>query len=408
MSLFFNVGSSNRLTDSYQAGFEAASDACEGMDEEKSCLLFVFASSVFEQERVLSGVRKACPQAAVVGGSTAGEIVKEGQRHKSVVVAAISSESLKYITASEENIKDNEVEFASKLGEKLKQLMPEMRAIVVFPDILVGDGAAIVRGFQKVLGSRFPIVGGAPGDDFNFKKTYQYQDEKVISGGISAVGLSGDTVMNVRIGHGWKPVGLPVTITRAKGTTVYEINDKPAIDLYKDYFGVEHAAALEHEALAQIAIKSPLGLKPAADREEYIVSASISANPNDGSITCAAEIPEGATMRLMMSDQDEAVSAAHGAASQLKKDFEDDNATLKGVLVFNCIAREKLFGEEGDREIGTIRQIFGDDVEMAGLYTYGEIAPIDGIKEGISDVCTRFHNETVVLLGFGEKNEDIV
>jgi hypothetical protein len=69
-------------------------------------------------------------------------------------------------------------------------------------------------------------------------------------------------------------------------------------------------------------------------------------------------------------------------------------------LVFNCIARNKLFGRNATDEIEAIRSILGQDVPVIGFYTYGEIAPfgIEGAKRK-----SYFHNETAVVIALGSK-----
>ena len=44
------------------------------------------------------------------------------------------------------------------------------------------------------------------------------------------------------------------------GAVLHEVNNKPAISIYEDYFGAEEAAVLKTESLAKLATY-PLGLK---------------------------------------------------------------------------------------------------------------------------------------------------
>ena len=60
------------------------------------------------------------------------------------------------------------------------------------------------------------------------------------------------------------------------------------------------------------------------------------------------------------------------------------------------MARCKLLGREGGKEIKAVQNILGKDVPLIGLYTYGEMAPLGG-KIG-SKCFSVFHNETMALL----------
>src|SRR3989344_5889722 len=81
-------------------------------------------------------------------------------------------------------------------------------------------------------------------------------------------------------------------------------------------------------------------------------------------ISCAAEIPEGSEVRLMIGSKEHAVEAAEDAARHLMKEFEIDHTRPKFVLMFNCIAREKLFGSKAQDEIHAVMNIIGADVPL--------------------------------------------
>ena len=152
--------------------------------------------------------------------------------------------------------------------------------------------------------------------------------------------------------------------------------------------------------MARLAITYPLGIK-VSDLDEYLIRDPISADEN-GAITCAAEIPEGSEVRLMIGSKEKAVEAAEDAARKLMKDFEEQGAKPKFVLMFNCIAREKLFAQRANDEIQSVMKIIGSDVPLLGFYTYGEIAPIKGEVRDTHNITSKFYNETVVMLAIGE------
>jgi hypothetical protein len=269
----------------------------------------------------------------------------------------------------------------------------------MFPDVLTGNGADIVRGALDILGEHFPVVGGAAGDDFLFKKTYEYRDDEVVSGAVGGIGLTGKFSMGAGVRHGWIPIGVSMKVTKSEGSVVHEINGRAAISIYEDYFG-EKAGDLRKEPLATMAITYPLGIK-LPDFDEYLIRDPITVDEK-GAITCAAEIPEGSEIRLMIGSREKAVEAAQDAARKLMRDFKKEGTKPKFVLMFNCIAREKLFAERANDEIQAIMKIIGEDVPLLGFYTYGEQAPIGGEVHDLEKCNPRFYNETVVIFAVGE------
>jgi len=333
------VGSSKNK-DSYQAGYEACRMAMDKAGEDKPDLVVTFASVSFDQSELLRGIREASNKAPLVGCTDAGEITNEGSATKSVGVMVIKADKIKFTTGLGKDVKAGAREAGKAVAKEVKEKTPgPMRAFIMLPDVLTGNGADIVRGVLDILGEHFPVVGGAPGDDFLFEKTYEFRDDEVASGAVAGVGLSGDFSMGIGVRHGWMPIGIPMKVTKSKGAVVYELDNRPAVSIYEDYFG-KKAEELKKEPLARMAITYPLGIK-IAELDEYLIRDPITVDEN-GAITCAAEIPEGSEIRLMIGSKEKAIEAAQDAAEKLMKEFEIDKTSPKFVLMFNCIAREKL------------------------------------------------------------------
>lgn len=399
MAIYAGAGLSKQK-DPYQAGYEACKRAMEQSGKKKPDLTVVFSSVSFDQKELIRGVREASGNAPLVGCTDAGEIVSDGPNKNSVGVMAIASNQITFSTGLGKDIKAGARQAGQAVAKEVKKKAKDpFRAFIMFPDVLTGNGADIVRGVLDVLGEHFPVVGGAAGDDFLFKTTYEYRDDEVISGAVAGVGLSGKFSMGVGVRHGWMPIGVPMKVTKAEGSVVHELDNRPAVSIYEDYFG-EKAEELRAEPLARMAITYPLGIK-VPELEEYLIRDPITVD-DKGAITCAAEIPEGSEIRLMIGSKEKAVEAAQDAARKLMKDFEAEKSRPKFVLMFNCIAREKLFGQTANDEIQAVMEIIGKNVPLLGFYTYGEQAPIGGEVHNLEKCNTRFYNETVVMFAVGE------
>lgn len=399
MAIYAGVGLSKEK-DAYQAGYGACKTAIEKSGNKKPDLTIVFASVSFEQSEMLKGVREASNNAPLVGCTDAGEIVNEGPNQHSVGVMAIAADQIDFYTGLGKDIKKGAREAGQAVAKEVREKAKEpLKAFIMFPDVLTGNGADIVRGVLDVLGEHFPVVGGAAGDDFLFEKTYEYRDDEVVSGAVGGVGLTGKFSMGVGVRHGWVPIGVPMKVTRSEGSVVHELDGRPALSIYEDYFG-EKAGDLRKEPLARMAITYPLGIK-LPDLDEYLIRDPITVDEN-GAITCAAEIPQGSEIRLMIGSREKAVEAAEEAARKLMSDFEKARSRPKFVLMFNCIAREKLFAQRANDEIQAVMKIIGEDVPLLGFYTYGEQAPIGGELHDTEKISSRFYNETVVMFAVGE------
>lgn len=391
MTTIVGVGTSKE-TSPKDAGCEACKKAFEKVSAPE--FLLVFSSVKHNQEEMLAGVREVSGNVPLIGCSTAGEITAEGSTEGSVAVMAVQSDSIDFFVGQGGDLKSGVREAGSELARNIKNVIAEPSCLLMLTDVLNGNGAEVVRGVQDVMGENALIVGGAAGDDFLFKQTFAYCNEKIFSSSVVGVGMSGSYGIGVGVRHGWMPIGAPMKVTRSEGAVLHELDGRPAVSIYEDYFG-KKAEELREEPLAQMAITYPLGMSIEGS-DELLVRDPITVDEN-GAITCAAEIPEGAEVRLMIGSKEEAIVAAKEAAQQALGQLE--GKTPKAVLIFNCIARRKLFGRYANDEISAIQDVLGKDVPMIGFYTYGEIAPIG---KDSSSSFTRFHNETAVVIAIGD------
>lgn len=386
--------------DSYVVGVNACQQAVTNMGGGTPDAVILFSSVKYDQEKVNAGVRSVSGDALLVGSSTAGEITTHGPSAKhSVVVMAIHSDTTKFYAGLGENIAENPFEAGRHAAENTKTQSTEpLKAFMMLSDVLVGNGADIVRGVLASLGEHFPVVGGASGDDFKFEKTYQHLNDKVYSGVVVGFGWVGDFAIGIGVKHGWVPVGTPKKVTKSSGSIVHELDGKPAISIYDEYFGEKEAAQLRSETLAKLAITYPLGMRVEGS-DEMLIRDPLTVDEH-GSITCAGEFPENSSVQLMMGSRDEAIKVAGQAAQNAVEQL--DGATPKAVIIFNCIARSKLFGDRSGDEIREIQKAIGEDVPLIGFYTYGEQAPLGGEVRNIEKCNPAFHNETVVIAVIGE------
>jgi len=387
------VGKSNN-PDAAKAGAEAAKEALTEAGG-KANLIIVFSTVAYDQEKMLEGVRSVSKEIPLAGCSDFGEITTEGPVSKHVAVMALNTPDIEWTIGIGKGTDKDSFEAGKEAAEEIKKkAKAPLSLFTMFLDGLAENGAAAVRGVQEVFGKNFPIMGGSAGDDFLFQKTYQYYNDQVLTNAMVGIGLSGKFSFGVGVRHGWEPIGLPMKVTKAVGGKLIEVNNRPALSIYEDYFG-KKAEELIKEPIARMAYTYPLGMSVEGS-PELLIRDVVIANEK-GEITCAAEIPEGSEIRLMLGDYEKAIQAAKEAA-------ENALAQLKGtkpkaIFVFNCVARYKLLGARIGEEIAAIQNVLGKEVPLIGFYTYGEQAPLAGI---LGPECfSVFHNETMALMVLG-------
>ncbi|OGH80409.1 MAG: hypothetical protein A3I29_02345 [Candidatus Magasanikbacteria bacterium RIFCSPLOWO2_02_FULL_44_11] len=390
------VGTQQNITEPRKAARAAVREAVTKLDGRKPDIIFMFSSIKYDQKELLAGANAEVSGVPIVGGTAAGEITSWASLYDAVNVMAIVSDQIKFHVGCGSKVSKDSFNAGAEAAKNVISASGNQKPdlFIMIPDGMTGNGAAIVEGAKSILGKNFPIIGGSTGDDYLFKKTFEYCHGKLLTDSVVGIGVSGNFSYGFGIRHGWEPVGLPLTVTKAEGVALKEINHEPALKVYQDYFG-KNASDLVKEPLARMAYTYPLGIAvPGSD--EFLIRDPVVANEK-GEIIMAAAIPEGTPIRLMIGDRDAAIEAAEMAAQTAKEELRGQRA--KFVLMFNCMARNKLFGVRCNEENVAVKQALGGgEVPMIGFYTYGEQGPLAG-KKGTP---AYFHNETMTMLVVGE------
>ncbi len=379
--------------DAYKAGAEACIGALSGLPDKKANILFVFGSVAFDQDKLIEGICETSPESLLVGCSTSGEISSEGfSTEGSVVVLGIASDQIKFWGGVGNHILWN----AKQAGEECANVLEYdshgyITSALLFLDIISGNGDLTLSGALDRLGHDFPVFGGAAGDDLLFFQTFQYLQNKVYSGSVVGVGISGEYKAAGVAMHGFLPIGIARTVTKAEGTTLFELDGKPASSIYEEYFGEEHLSELHEGLLPTLAVSYPLGVF-LPESTEVVLRNPVFVDQR-GAMTFTAAIPMGAEIRLMISDVERGLEVAAIAARQILEKLE--GRKLKAVIIVNSVARKKMLGLHVDEEIQVIQRILGRDVPIAGFYSYAQI----GGKLGDQ---IPFHNGSLLIWGLAE------
>ena len=381
---WIGVGNSAEA-DSRAAGAAAVRGALRGTDPR---LLIVFASPAHDLDALLSGIREHCPDTPLIGCSTAGEIATDGPGDSGAVVVALGGEGFSVATEVAVNA-SADVRLAGERAAACVERVAPMRhqVLLLLSDGLGGDQQEVVRGAYSVLGASVPLVGGCAGDDLAMKRTHQLHGDTVLEDSVVAAAISSDAPFGIGVQHGWRPVGDPFLVTASSGTRVFQLDDKPALDVYAERLGAPAEILDDAAAFTRFAMTHPFGLRRRSGEEVRFIA---EANFEDRSISCIAGVPQGGLIWIMEGDAESVLSATDAACEQALGSLE--GAAPLGLLAFDCIARRGVLGDSGIRtEVERIGASAGG-APVAGFYTYGEIARTHGVSG--------FHNQTLVVLAF--------
>ncbi len=219
-----------------------------------------------------------------------------------------------------------------------------------------------------------PCVGGmASGTGSEQEDLAVFLNDRIVQ----AVGvpITGSTTILPVISQGCRPIGEPLTVTRADHNVVYALGGQPAY----------HALESAFESLSDTEKSNARGnlfagiagteyvdeFKPG----DFLIRNIIGADPNSGAVVIA-DIPRiGQTLQYQLRDRTVAGEDLSRAINAVPLAGRRPFA----ALLFSCLGRgEKFFGETGYDARHLSACIGGKP--LAGFFCNGEIAPVAGIN----------------------------
>ena len=352
-------------------------------------LITVFAdSSLLDDDSVLNPLRAAYPKSKFAGCSTSGEIFQStvNDNTVSVAVAKFEKTNLQCSTAEVTNMSDSRAA-GQTLANNLKA--DDLTAIFILSDGLNVNGTQLVNGIKANVSEGVIITGGLAGDGARFERTWILKDRIPTQNFVSAIGFYGKNI-NIKSGSrgGWDVFGLERKVTKSKDNILFELDDKPALALYKTYLG-ELANELPSSGLL-----FPLAIRENEDDQNQIVRTILAIDEKNQSLTFAGDIPEGFLAQLMKANFENLIDGASSAAEQAKLSNSKEN-TL--AIAISCVGRRLVLKERTEEELESVLDVFSQNTKLVGFYSYGEIAP-----HAITQDCS-LHNQTMTLTAITEK-----
>ncbi|WP_299898321.1 FIST N-terminal domain-containing protein [uncultured Aquimarina sp.] len=345
-------------------------------------LVLVFGNRfILEKEPILEEVSGLFGTSEIIIGSSAGEILGGNVSDNTVSLTAIEFER-STIKLSRQNILDNDKN-TFETGKKLAAGLPadNLKHIFIVSEGSFVNGSALIDGIEEVY-KDIPCTGGLCGDDARFEKTLVGYNEKPKEGEIVAVGFYGDTLQITSAQYGgWNPFGPERIITKSVDNILYELDNQPALDLYKKYLG-DKASELPQSALLY-----PLSVKTEG-RKEAIVRTILNIDEEKNAMILAGDVPEGSVVQLMMANIDKIAEGASKAA-EIAMESRDKDPQL--ALLVSCIGRKLVMDQRVEEEIEEVIEEVGKNAAITGFYSYGELAPFSN-----STRC-ELHNQTMTL-----------
>lgn len=364
--------SSHRSTE--RAAEEAATQAMDraGIAAADLVLVFFTVDHLPSWQKLTAALRRIARTGEIVGSSAAGVLTADGEIEGSAGLAVL-------VLASDE------VHASPFLCHPLRARAREVGAemarsfalgrgslLVAFADAYNVEPEALFRGMEEASGF-VPLVGAGSSENGTQGKTFQLCRESMTTNAVCGFSLGGAFASSIGITQGSEPVGAPMTITKARGNLIFEIDRRPAFEVFA---GIIKGPLRENlgRALAYVFAGLPVDPeKNSVGPGEYLVRNIVGVDPEKGALAVAEEIFEGERMLFTLRD---GARARENLSRMVERQARSlDGKTPKLGLYFNCCARGRsLYGMDGI-DTAYIRRSLGD-FPLIGLFGSFELGPL--------------------------------
>jgi hypothetical protein len=376
--------------DSEVAGREATELARRELGATPSVAI-VFATAGHDQEALMTGITGCLGNVPITGCSAEGVITAHGSDECShaVAVMLIASEELSFTTHTIPGFGVSSADVGRQLAERVAGKASEQSLLLLFPDGIRGNCRELIASLEENLDTTPLIAGGTAGDMLHFDRTFQYHDGAVHSDSLSAVLITGAFDVEIAVSHGFDVVGEELTVSRAEGCLVHEIDGRSAWSIFSSYLPGD-AETIDAAHIAHLSLAERVDAEDADDAfGEFVVRVPMRREKEEeDALYFAAGLTTGTRVQLALRNPQKVTEHAVDVAKKLNQ--RRASAPLF-VIQLDCAGRGRLLFDDqaSNQMVHPIREVLGEDVPWVGLHTYGEIAPV-GRR-------TYFHNHTGVL-----------
>ncbi len=374
------------LADSEEAGRSLGKQISKAFDAEIPDAVILFASPVFDYPLLLKSLMEECAPAILVGCSSAGEFSGDTPSGSSACGVAIRSSDLGFGVGVGRGIAHDRAAAAREMVGTFRGTSGaqyHFRSALLLTDALAGYTEELLEHLNVATAGRYQVFGGGAGDDAKFSRTHIFCGTEAITDAAVALEILSNKPLGIGVSHGWKPASAPMLVTEASGMRVVSLNTMPVVEAFQEH-AEKNGQSFDQENPLPFFLHNVIGIET-ADGYKLRVPLSIE---TDGSVRCAAEVPEGCSVRFMSADSASAADAADRATRAAMGQLERGSSPAL-ALFFDCAATRLRIGKEFASELSRVANELGS-TKFVGCNTYGQFARVDGQFSG-------FHNCTAVI-----------
>ncbi len=254
----------------------------------------------------------------------------------------------------------------------------EFQTLFVFVDAFATSIEQLIEELYMEFGLEYNFLGGGAGSLSFEKKPVIISNEGLLED--AAVVVTSQRACGIGVKHGWESIAGPFQMTKADKNIIYELDYRPAFEVYKEVVEAHANQTFTDENFFDIAKAYPFGISKVGS--EKVVRDPISQENN--ALICVGNVKNGEYVDILNSSTEQLVQAAADAMKRAK----ESSPLQEDVSIFiDCISRVLFMGDDFQKELNTVTQ---DSDNLIGAMSLGEIA-------NTGKNYLEFYNKTAVV-----------
>ncbi|MDY6988887.1 MAG: FIST N-terminal domain-containing protein [Thermodesulfobacteriota bacterium] len=391
------IGYHNRQ-DATWLGRHVAEDAMANGAIERPSLVLAFCSGQTDHAAYFNALQAVIgDDVPIIGGSAVGIITNHHLSYEGdpAGAAVIESDTLLFRVAAVCDLDKDEKGAGQALGKEISDHRAGKLLLMFYDSVkdppsassppIMNASPPLIEGIEEAMGSEVPIIGAGLLADYAFSHTRQFCGSFVDSQCAVGILLDGAFKPYYRIMHGCAPLdGIYHTITKIKGSVVYEVDGLPVVKLIDETYGNRN---WRHQVpLRRLTIGVNHGEKYGPFEEGHYVNRVIAGSlpHGQGIVLFEPDLEEGTQIVFMLRDSAKMIESARKNAEGLMEEVLAHGRRPAFGLYIDCAGRAAHISETLSEEAREVQDVFNrQGTPLLGFYSGVEVAPLLGKSRGL-------------------------
>ncbi len=377
----------------------------KGLKGKEPEYIILFLTVDYNVTKVVKEISERYPDAQLYGGTSCTAVLTEDGYHSStngaLAVMGIYSENITFGVGGAGIGKETSAKDAGReaITEAISNAGLDGKPDIVLITASPGHEEEILSGIEEVIGEDVPVFGGSAADNTIEGKWKQIANGKVYSNGVSLTAIFTDMKIGYAFESGYLIMENEGVITKSSGRIIYEIDGKPAADVYNEWTSGKVFGKYANQTRGKVTILTNATFYPLAkklmgadNKTHYLSIHPESVNLSDRSISVFVNVNDGDRIQLMHGTWEILLNRGQTTpAKALKKGNIEKGEAAFGIYTF-C-AGTLLAIPENEREKLPLLVEQTVDVPFIGTFTFGE----QGFIEGVGNIHENLANSMVII-----------